>query len=76
MASATNPPSQPNQPSTNPERKHAAVTVLGRVLGESVVAALHEGFLKGDLTGVVPLLAALTAKPYLLVAAQEAFLDA
>ena len=32
-----------------------------------------KGFLKGDLTGVVPLLAAATAKPYLLQAAREAF---
>ena len=47
--------------------------MIGRVLGADVVAALHEGFLKGDLTSVVPLLAAATAKPYLLQAAREAF---
>ena len=47
--------------------------MLGRVFGEEVLAALHEGVLKGDLTGVVPLLAAATTKPYLRAAAQAAF---
>ena len=68
---ATNTSTAPPPPT--PARKQAAANVLGRVFGADVVAALHEGFLKGDLTGVVPLLAAATAKPYLLQAAREAF---
>ena len=47
--------------------------MLNYVFGEEVLAALHEGVLKGDLTGVVPLLAAATAKPYLRQAVQLAF---
>ena len=50
--------------------------MLGRVFGEEVLAALHEGILKGDLAGVVPLLSADTAKPYLRQAAQAVFLAA
>ena len=40
------------------------------------MATLHDGFLRGDLTGVVLLLAAATAKPHLRQAGQEAFEDA
>ena len=71
MSTATNP--QPAEPPTPPQKQAAAATVLGRVFGEEVLSALHEGVLKGDLTGVVPLLAAATAKPYLRAAAQAAF---
>ena len=71
MSTANN--STTSQP-PNPRRKQAAAaTVLGRVFGEEVLAALREGVLKGDLTGVVPLLAAATARPYLRKAAQAAF---
>ena len=60
-----------------PQRKQAAAArVVNRVLGADVVAALREGFSRGDLTGVVPLLAAAAANPHLLRAAQEAFVDA
>ena len=71
---ATNP--QPAQPATARRKQAAAATVLGRVFGEEVLAALRDGFLKGDLTGVVPLLAAATAKPHLRQAAQAAFVGA
>ena len=71
MSTATTP--QTTAPPTPRRKEAAAATVLGRVLGEEVLAALHEGVLKGDLTGVVPLLAAATAKPYLRAAAQAAF---
>ena len=50
--------------------------MLGRVFGEDVLAALRDGFLKGDLTSVVPLLAAATAKPHLHTALQETFAGA
>ena len=64
---------QSAQPPT-PRRKHAAAaTVLGRVFGEEVLAALHEGVLKGDLTGIIPLLTAATAKPYLRAAVHDVF---
>ena len=54
-------------------RKESAATLLGVVLGEGVVAALHEGFLKGgDFTGVVPALLGAGAKPHLAAAAREA----
>jgi len=72
MATNTNSATPPSAPA----HKQAAAKVMDRVLGADVVAALHEGFLKGDLTGVVPLLAAATAKPYLLQAAREAFVAA
>ena len=49
--------------------------MLGRVFGDDVLAALREGFLTGDLTGVVPLLTAATAKPHLRQAALLAFAD-
>ena len=71
MSTATNP--QPAQPPTPRRKQAAAATVLGHVFGEEVLAALRDGFLKGDLTGVVPLLAAATAKPYLRAAVRLAF---
>ena len=46
--------------------------MLGRIF-EYALAVLHEGILKGDLTGVVPLVAAATATPHLRQAAQLAF---
>ena len=63
------------QPTTapTPRRKEAAADILNRVFGEEVLASLRDGFLKGDLTGVVPLLAAASTKPYLRQAAQLAF---
>ena len=68
---------QPVQPGTNPARRQQdAAHVLSRVFGEEVLAALYEGFLQGDLTGVVPLLTATTAKPHLRQAAQDVFLAA
>ena len=75
MASSAN-TSQTHHPGPTAARKQAAATVVGRVLGEDVFAALHEGFLKGDLTAVIPLLAAATTKPYLRKAAQEVFVAA
>ena len=58
-------------------RKESAATLLGLVLGEGVVAALHEGFLKGgDFTAVVPLLVGAAAKPYLAAAVRAAFATA
>ena len=65
MSTATHPTSA--QPPPPPRKQAAAATVLGRVFGEEVLAALHEGVLKGDLTGVVPLLAAATASPHLVL---------
>ena len=65
------------QPNTAPvpRREEVAADMLSRVFGEEVLAALHVGVLKGDLTGVIPLLTAATAKPYLRQAAQLAFAD-
>ena len=71
MHTATTPTT--TQPPTPRRKQVAAATVLGRVFGEEVLAALHEGVLKGDLTGVVPLLAAATANRHLRAAAQAAF---
>ena len=65
---------QPNKAST-PRRKVAAADMLNRVFGQDVLTALRDGFLTGDLTGVVPLLTTATAKPYLRQAAQQAFAD-
>ena len=64
------------QPPTPQRKQAAAATVLGRVFGEEVLAALHEGVLTGDLTGVVPLLTAATARPHLRKAAQLVFAEA
>ena len=75
MASPNSP--QQAQPNPNPARRRQdAAHVLGRVFGEEVFAALHDGFLRGDLTGVVPLLSATTSKPYLRQAAQAGFVEA
>ena len=58
-------------------RKEDAAEVLNMVLGAEVVAALHEGFAKGgDFTGVVPLLVAPGARPYLAAAARGALATA
>ena len=58
-------------------RKESAATLLGLVLGEGVVAALHEGFLNGgDFTAVVPLLVGAGAKPYLATAVRAALATA
>ena len=58
-------------------RKDDAAEVLRMVLGEGVVAALHEGFLMGgDFTAVVPLLVGAGAKPYLASAARAALATA
>ena len=58
-------------------RKESAATLLGLVLGEGVVAALHEGFLKGgDFTAVVPLLVGAGGKPYLAAATRAALATA
>ena len=54
----------------------AELCMLRSVLGEDVLAALCTGFSTGDLTPAVPLLAAEHAKPYLLQAAEAAFLAA
>ena len=61
---------------TPPRKQAAAATVLGRVLGEGLLAAIHEGFLKGDLAGAVLLLAADSAEPHLRTATQAVFVDA
>ena len=54
-------------------RKESAATLLGLVLGEGVVAALHEGFLQGgDFTAVVPLLVGADANPHLAAATRAA----
>ena len=58
---------------TKMTHKQAAAAVLDRALGEDVVAALRDGFLKGDLTGVIPLLTADAAKPHLRRAVQDIF---
>ena len=72
MASPNTP--QPAHPGADLARRlQDAAHVLGRVFGEEVLAALHEGVLKGDLAGVVPLLTAAGAKPYLRAAVQDVF---
>ena len=70
---ATHPAADAADPAAAAERKDDAAEVLRMVLGEGVVAALHEGFAKGgDFTGVVPLLVAAGARPHLACSARAA----
>ena len=54
-------------------RKEDAAEVLRMVFGEDVLAAVHEGFLKGgDFTAVVPLLVGPGARPIFAAAVRAA----